>query len=173
MMPDNSMIARDGSGPGPVVSPAGAPEIPVLARFHRLMFEEIWAERGFPVVKESMRAVEEQYRQKLCEGFSDGSCHAWVVKNGGRVVSGGALSLVSYAPVPFDPSSRIGFVHSIYTERDERHKGHAGRVVRAATAFCKDAGIHRVYLFASAEGRPVYEKEGFVPVDTAMLAIIR
>jgi hypothetical protein len=42
-----------------------------------------------------------------------------------------------------------------------------------ATVFCKSAGIRRVYLFASAEGKPVYEKEGFVPVDTAMLAVLR
>ncbi|WP_292370060.1 GNAT family N-acetyltransferase [Methanoregula sp. UBA64] len=172
-MSDNSMISRDGSGPGPVVSPAGAPEIAVLARFHRLMFEEIWAERGFPVVEESMRAVEEQYIQKLREGFSDGSCRAWVVKKDGRVVSGGAVSIAAYVPVPFDPSLRIGFVHSIYTEKDERHRGHAGRIVRAATAFCKDAGIHRVYLFASADGKPVYEKEGFSAVENTMLAVLR
>jgi len=170
-MPDDSV--RTGDGPGPVVAEAGTAEIPVLARFHRLMFEEIWEKRGYPVTEGSMRAVEEQYIRKLREGFSDGNCRAWVVKQDGRIVSGGAVSIATYVPVPFDPSSRIGFVHSIYTEKDERHKGHAGRIVRAATAFCKSAGIHRVYLFASAEGRPVYEKEGFVPVENTMLAVLR
>jgi N-acetylglutamate synthase-like GNAT family acetyltransferase len=170
-MTGDSVKRVDGSDP--VAAVAGGAEIAVLARFHRLMFEEIWAARGFPAAEESMRAVEEQYSKKLREGFSDGSCRAWVVKTGGRVVSGGAVSIATYVPVPFDPSCRIGFVHSIYTEKDERHRGHAGRIVRAATAFCKDAGIHRVYLFASADGKPVYEKEGFMPVDTAMLAVLR
>ena len=164
---------KPGEDSRPVMAEVGGAEIPVLARFHRLMFEEIWEKRGAVAPAGSMQAMEEQYRQKLREGFRDGSCHAWVVKKGDRVVSGGAVSIATYVPVPFDPSCRIGFVHSIYTEKDERHKGHAGRIVRAATAFCKSAGIRRVYLFASADGKPVYEKEGFVPVENTMLAVLR
>jgi GNAT superfamily N-acetyltransferase len=170
-MPEGN--GMDGMMCEPFVLPAGAPEIAVLARFHRLMFAEIWEKRGTAAPDGSMQVMEEQYIQKLREGFRDGSCHAWVVKKGGRAVSGGAVSMVTYVPVPFDPSCRIGFVHSIYTEKDERHQGHAGRIVRAATAFCKEAGIHRVYLFASADGKPVYEKEGFLPVENMMLAVLK
>ncbi len=36
-----------------------------------------------------------------------------------------------------------------------------------------EAGIHRVYLFASADGMPVYEKEGFRAVENTMLAVLR
>jgi len=170
-MPGGSAKMED--GPGPVVAEACESEIPVLAWFHRLMFEEIWEKRGAASPEGSMQAVEEQYIRKLREGFRNGSCLAWVVKQNGRIVSGGAVSIATYVPVPFDPSCRIGFVHSIYTEKDERHRGHAGRIVRAATEFCKSAGIHRVYLFASADGMPVYEKEGFRAVENTMLAVLR
>jgi len=172
-MPEGYAMSRDDNGPGLPVAEAGEAEIPMLSRYHRLMFEEIWAKRGNAAPEGGMEAMEEQYARKLREGFRDGSCHAWVVKTGDRIVAGGAVSIVTYVPVPFDPSCRIGFVHSIYTEKDERHRGHAGRIVRAATGFCKEAGIHRVYLFASADGKPVYEKEGFVPVENTMLAVLR
>jgi len=163
----------DGMMSEPAVAQAGDADIPILARHHRLMFEEIWAKKGFPSTEENMQALSEEYILKLREGFRAGDCRAWVVRKGDRIVSSGAVSLATYVPVPFDPSCRIAFVHSIYTEKEERHRGYAGRVVRAATGFCKSAGIHRVYLFASADGRPVYEKEGFMPVDNTMLAVLK
>jgi N-acetylglutamate synthase and related acetyltransferases len=168
-MPGDLVKAEDSCG----LVMAGEAEIAVLARFHRLMFAEIWEKRGTPAQEEGMQFMEEEYKRKLREGFRDGSCRAWVVKKDGRVVSGGAVSIATYVPVPFDPSSRIGFVHSIYTIDEERHRGHAGRIVRAATAFCRDAGVRRVYLFASADGKPVYEKEGFCAVDNTMLAVLK
>jgi len=111
------MTFRDDGNPGPVVAEAGEPDIPVLARHHRLMFEEIWEKRGNTSPEGCMQAMEEQYKQKLRDGFRDGSCHAWVVRKDSRIVASGALSVVPYVPVPYDPGFYIAFVHSIYTEK--------------------------------------------------------
>jgi GNAT superfamily N-acetyltransferase len=170
-MPEGN--GMDGIISEPAVAEAGDADIPTLARHHRLMFEEIWAKKGAASTEQNMQALTEEYIQKLRGGFRAGDCRAWVVRKGDRVVSSGAVSIVTYVPVPFDPSCRIAFVHSIYTETEERHRGHAGRVVKAALRFCEDERIHRVYLFASEDGRPVYVKNGFGPVDNTMLAVLK
>jgi len=170
-MPEGN--GMDGMIGEPAVAQAGDVDIPTLARHHRLMFEEIWAKKGFPYTEENMQALSEEYIRKLREGFRAGDCRAWVVRTGDRIVASGAVSLVTYVPVPYDPSCRIAFVHSIYTEKEDRHRGYADGVVKAALQFCKDKGIHRVYLFASEDGRPVYVKNGFGPVDNTMLAFLK
>ncbi|MFA5331186.1 MAG: GNAT family N-acetyltransferase [Methanoregula sp.] len=143
-------------------------DIPALAVFHRKMFEEIWQASGIAAAPGAMQAVEEEYGRKLSRELADGSCTAWVVEEDGRVVAGGAVSTVSYVPVPHDPACTMAFLHSVYTETGSRHHGYARMITDEAVRFCKSRGIKRLYLFASEAGRPVYEKSGFGPVPNMM-----
>jgi GNAT superfamily N-acetyltransferase len=86
-------------------------------------------------------------------------------------VSGGAVSIVSYVPVPHDLDPRIAFLHSVYTEPGHRHRGFAGRITDEAIRWCRKAGIRRLYLVASEAGKPLYEKNGFMPVENMMLRL--
>jgi GNAT superfamily N-acetyltransferase len=146
-------------------------DIPALSRHHRLMFEEIQKTAGVPTNPPDMAGLEKGYAEKLSREFASGSCISWVVKIGSRIVSSGGLSMVSYVPVPHDLSVRIAFLHSIYTEEKYRNKGYAGQIVGEAARYCREQGIRRTYLFASGDGRPVYEKAGFVPVPNTMLLL--
>jgi GNAT superfamily N-acetyltransferase len=158
-----------GGKPGMLI--AVQDDIPALSRHHRLMFEEIQTTTGVPANPSDMAGLEKGYAEKLAREFASGSCISWVVKIGPRIVSSGGLSIVSYVPVPHDLSVRIAFLHSIYTEEKFRNKGYAGQIVGEAARYCREKGIRRTYLFASGDGRPVYEKAGFVPVPDTMLLL--
>jgi GNAT superfamily N-acetyltransferase len=144
-------------------------DIPFLVKHHRKMFEEIREKTGNPVDLPTLPALENEYNAKLAREIPSGTCIAWVVDIGDRIVSSGAVSIVSYVPVPHDLSSNIGFLHSVYTEKEYRHRHYAQRITRAAADYCRDRGIRRLYLFASDAGQPVYEKIGFVPVPNTMV----
>ena len=146
-------------------------DIPLLGSHHRKMFEEIQERTGNPVDLSAMEALEKEYAGKLARELPSGICAAWVVETGNRIVSSGAVSIVSYVPVPHDLSSRIAFLHSIYTEKEFRDRHFAHRITRAAAGYCRDHGVKRLYLFASDAGRPVYEKAGFCPVPNTMLLL--
>jgi GNAT superfamily N-acetyltransferase len=163
-----TQLTRNGE---PGVRPATRDDIPVLAIHHRKMFEEIREKSGNPLDLSVLPALERAYAEKLRAELGSGACVAWVVEAEGRVVASGAVSTMSYVPVPHDLSLRIAFLHSIYTEPGYRNRGFARRITLEATGFCKKNGIRRLYLFASGAGRPVYEKNGFVPVPNMMLLL--
>jgi len=146
-------------------------DIPFLVNHHRKMFEEIREKTGNRVDLSILAALENEYSVKLVREIPSGACIAWVMLVGDRIVSSGAVSIISYVPVPHDLSSTIAFLHSVYTEKEYRHRHCARRITQAAAGYCRDRGIRRLYLFASDAGRPVYEKAGFVPVPNTMLLL--
>lgn len=155
------------------VQAASCDDIEVLAKHHRCMFEEIWAHKKIPFDPELMRTMESNYIEKLRIDLKSGSCHAWIIYRNDRILSSGAVSMCSYVPVPHDPSSQIAFLHSIYTEPEERGKGYARAITKHAIEYCKQNKIARLYLFASESGRIIYENEGFVSVDNTMMKLIK
>jgi GNAT superfamily N-acetyltransferase len=144
-------------------------DIPRLAIHHRMMFEEIQEKNRVLPNPSEMAVLEKEYAEKLSREFTSGSCISWVVQIGNRIVSSGAISIVSYVPVPHDLSSRIAFLHSVYTEKEYRYQHHAHDITQEAVKYCRNQGIKRLYLAASDDGRPVYEKSGFVPVPNMMM----
>jgi len=81
-------------------------DIPFLAEHHRKMFEEIWEKSGLPVDLSQFALLETEYAKKIANEFKYGTCTSWVIQIGERIVSSGAISIVSYVPVPYDLSSR-------------------------------------------------------------------
>lgn len=140
---------------------AAEQDIPQMAIHHRLMFEEIWEKRGEQIETCAGREIERAYSSKLSAELPTGSCKAWLIERGNQIVASGAISVVSFVPTPMDFSSRVAYLHSMYTEAGERGKNYASRIVKAALEYCKTNGIKRVILNASEAGRPIYEKIGF------------
>lgn len=143
-------------------------DIPTLAVHHRLMFEAILDERGGDRCSAQLEEVEQSYVKKLQQQLSDGSCKVWAVEKDQKIVASGGVTIISTVPVPNDPSYRIAYVHSIYTEDQYRKQGMASRIVKSALDYCRSIGIRRVILNASEAGRPLYEQLGFEAADNAM-----
>ena len=150
---------------------ASPEDIPFLAKHHRMMFEEIGEKRSIPQDLSALASLEMEYAKKLAHEFNTGACISWVVQIGDKIVSSGAISIISYVPVPHDLSSRIAFLHSVYTENEYRHQHHAHCITQEAAKYCKNQGIKRLYLFASDAGRPLYENSGFIPVPNMMMLL--
>ena len=144
-------------------------DIPRLARHHRMMFEEIQESNGTATDSGVMAVMEKEYAAKLAREFKSGTCISWVAVTGNRIIASGAVSILQYVPVPHDLSCRVAFLHSVYTEKDYRHRQHATLITKEAADYCRDRGIKRLYLFASNAGTPVYEKTGFVTVPNLMM----
>jgi GNAT superfamily N-acetyltransferase len=119
------------------------------------------------------REIKKAYSEKLEKEIPGGSCKAWVVKNGNRLVASGAISIVSYVPVPNDTNHNIAYLHSMYTEKDFRGRKCAQEIIERAIQYCKKNGINRVILNASDAGKPIYEKSGFVSLPETMRLFIK
>ena len=148
-------------------------DITQLAIHHRKMFEEIWEKKSLKLDPAKAQEIEKAYSDKLEKQIPAGTCKAWVVKNGNRFVASGAISIVSTVPVPNDKNHNIAFLHSMYTEKSFRGKKFAQQIIEKGIQYCKENGIKRVMLNASDDGKPMYEKAGFIPSpDTMRLFIV-
>lgn len=140
---------------------ASGSDISILAAHHRKMFEEIWEQRGEHLGTARAGEIEKAYTQKLDTDMECGICKAWVIEDKGKIVSSGAITIVSFVPNPSDLSSKVGYLHSMYTEKSHRNKKCAQRIIQNVITLCKSKGIKRIMLNASEAGQPVYQKFGF------------
>jgi GNAT superfamily N-acetyltransferase len=60
---------------------------------------------------------------------------------------------------------REGLVLNVYVERAWRRRGVARRLMQEIFAWASEAGIVRIVLHASADGRALYEALGFVDTN--------
>ncbi|HSR23992.1 MAG TPA: GNAT family N-acetyltransferase [Candidatus Eisenbacteria bacterium] len=91
---------------------------------------------------------------------------AFLAELDGRVVGSGGISIYDAPPGP-GPSSREAYIMSMYTEPDWRGRGVARAVLTTLLDFAQAAGgVGRVWLRASAMGRPLYLAAGFEPRDS-------
>jgi GNAT superfamily N-acetyltransferase len=147
-------------------------DISILADHYRRMFDEIWENKGEKISSSLADEIEQAYVRKLRQQLPDGSCRAWLIEEGHRVIASGAVSFVAYVPTPLDPSSTIAYLHSMYTEKDRRNRRCAERIVQQVLDHCRAQGIKRIILNASDAGRPAYEKLGFRIASDMMRLIL-
>jgi len=167
-------------------------DIPLLARHHRLMFEEMRAVDSdntpkdsccsgpdccvsFPSFMESpdsapdFKQLEAVQRSKLEQQLTDGSCVAWIGDCQGEPIASGAVSVIKTVPVPEDLSFDVGFLHSVYTVKTMRGQGIASAILDHLLDYCRKNGLKRVQLSASEAGRAIYGNKGFRKMDEAMV----
>ena len=148
-------------------------DIEQLANHHRKMFEEIWEKKNLNFDSIKAQEIESAYSEKLRKQLLDGRCKAWLAKNGSQVVASGAISIFSYIPVPNDTNLEVAYLHSMYTEKIFRGRKIAQQIIEKAISYCKVNGIHRIALNASDEGKPIYEKIGFLSAPDSMRLFIK
>jgi GNAT superfamily N-acetyltransferase len=100
--------------------------------------------------------------QYMCEKVPSGGFVSWIAEVNGTVV--GTSGLVFFDP---PPSARLGtgreaYILNMYTLPEWRGRGIASRLLSALIQFARESGAWRIWLSATDEGKPVYEKHGFV-----------
>jgi GNAT superfamily N-acetyltransferase len=147
---------------------ASEADIDVLVLHHVSMFREIFTTEGRQFDESGMTGMATTYRRQLQEQMRDGTCVAWVIGEPGSALASAAVSIRMAVPPPLDDSRATGLLHSVYTEVGHRRKGYAQLLVKTAVDYCTKIGIRRIDLSASAAGKAMYEKRGFVDVKNAM-----
>lgn len=107
----------------------------------------------------------------LAEVLASGEYLGWVATPSGstEIVAGAGLllrwglpRLAKHDGVVRVAAGRQGIICNVFTERPWRRRGLARRLVEAAIDGARAAGVAKLVLNASSEGRPLYESLGFV-----------
>jgi len=141
------------------IRPAAPEDATVLARFRVMLFAEMGrleeGEASFA------RASENYFSWALAAGREA----AWIAEYYAEPAAVLALTLEPMALKPGRPRLLEAFMHNVYTVPDQRMRGIARRLVKAALDYAREKGIRRIRLFTSDDARWMYESMGFGPHD--------
>ena len=97
-----------------------------------------------------------------------GSFAAVLVLAGGELAATGAVSFYEVMPTCHTPTGKKAYIMNMYTAPAWRRRGLATRVLDRLVRECRARGVDTITLEATAMGRPVYERYGFVPMECEM-----
>lgn len=136
-------------------------DIPVLVDGRVRMFEDMAVFAG-DVFDPSLA---ERIRRESTVLFAAGwgvDHHGWLVEVDGLPVATAMVTIQPWLPHPRYPSGTRPYFHSVSTHPDHRGHGLARRLTETALEWARQLGYTHFVLHASAQGRPIYERLGFV-----------
>lgn len=129
--------------------------------------EVLLAANGLPEDTD-MDGVREQARRYYQKALQDGTHVAYLVMDGDRFAGAGGVSFFQVMPTYHNPSGRRAYIMNVYTRPEYRRRGIAYRTLDLLVREAEGRGVTAVSLEATAMGRPLYERYGFVGMNDEM-----
>jgi GNAT superfamily N-acetyltransferase len=153
--------------------PAVPNDAPVLAKHRVEMFRDMGriADEGTAA---ELRAASESM---LGEWIASGTYVGWLAEplaRPGLVVGGAGVQLRTMLPRPSRTGPGIingpeAYVLNVFVERAWRRRGVAAQLMEVVVSYTRERRLRLVTLHASDDGRPLYEKLGFVATNEMRL----
>lgn len=111
--------------------------------------------------------VEEQSRLYYQQAWNEHA--ALLVYDSEKIVGTGGVSFYQVMPTCCNPTGRKAYIMNMYTAPEYRRQGIAQKTLDMLVQECLRRGVNFITLEATAAGRPLYEKYGFVPMEDEMI----
>ena len=115
-----------------------------------------------------MGEVERQSYLYYQKALSDGSHIAYLVFDESGCIGTGGVSFFQVMPTYHNPGGKKAYIMNMYTNPKYRRKGIAYKTLDMLIKEIKSKGISSISLEATDMGRPLYEKYGFVKMNSEM-----
>jgi GNAT superfamily N-acetyltransferase len=149
----------------PTIRRATLADLETLIAFRFALFRDL----GKALDAAGAAALDAAMRAYFAEELPAERFIGWLAcDDAGTPIGSGGFVFVRRPPQPSDTSGREGYIMNMYTDPAWRGRGVASLMVRAILDFARVAGVRRVHLHASAQGRSVYERAGFVALAAEM-----
>ncbi|MGY3943135.1 GNAT family N-acetyltransferase [Aeromonas tecta] len=141
-----------------LIREAVAADIPALVDLRMQLFCEV-GELVTPLADPALWQSTQAY---FTQSMQEGSARSWVVEAEGRLVACGTLALFVRPPYPGNLAGREAYLLNMYTQPAWRKQGIAGALLEVMATHAREQQLGKLWLHASDEGRPLYERMGFV-----------
>ena len=144
----------------------------VIAWHRARMFQDMGNVSGdaFEILRTKAQARLEQW-------IESGDYIGWLATPADKpetIVGGAGIHLQPILPRPVDTSTigegRQGTMINVFTEPQWRRRGIAGLLIEEIVAWSKSERLDRLILHASDQGRPLYERLGFIASNEMRLS---
>lgn len=93
---------------------------------------------------------------------------AYSLIKGDKFIGAGGVSFYNVMPTYHNPSGKKAYIMNMYTDPYYRRQGIAYTTLDMLVNVAKERGIYQISLEATEMGRPLYEKYGFVKMESEM-----
>ena len=115
-----------------------------------------------------MSKVEQESYSYYKRALSDNTHTAILVFDDEKFIGAGGVSYYRVMPTYHNPSGKKAYIMNMYTAPDYRRQGIAYKTLDMLVRVSKERGINQISLEATEMGRPLYEKYGFVKMESEM-----
>lgn len=115
-----------------------------------------------------MANVEKESYNYYKNALEDNTHFALLVMEDDKFIGAGGVSFYSVMPTYHNPSGKKAYIMNMYTAPDYRRQGIAYKTLDMLVKISKERGINQISLEATEMGRPLYEKYGFVKMESEM-----
>lgn len=115
-----------------------------------------------------MANVEKESYNYYKKALEDNTHFALLVMEDDKFIGAGGVSFYSVMPTYHNPSGKKAYIMNMYTAPDYRRQGIAYKTLDMLVKVSKERGINQISLEATEMGRPLYEKYGFVKMESEM-----
>ncbi len=142
------------------IRPAVAADIPTILEHRLAMLAAVFPDDGSgrPTVDD----VQEANRAWI-EAHFGLDFFVWIAERDGQALASAAILWFEHPPSQINPIGREAYVLNVYTEPAARRQGLARQLMERLLEEARAAGVGRVWLRASDEGRALYESLGLAP----------
>ena len=155
------------------IRPATPQDAPVLTKHRVEMFRDMGRIADEATAADLRAATEPLIGEWIAAGLYVG----WLAEpmaRPGLVVGGAGVQLRPMLPRPGRTGPGIlsgpeAYVMNVFVERAWRRRGVAAQLMDVVVSYARERRIRVVSLHASVDGRPLYEKLGFVPTSEMRL----
>ena len=144
------------------VRTANPADLDAILDMRMALFEES-GDRMSPTERKEVLHANETYFNCRSNDY-----RTWVAVEDEQVVGVGTLAFFFRPPYPGNLAGKEAYLLNMYTRPKHRGRGIAKAVLNEALTYAKEGGFGKVWLHATAAGRPIYEANGFSPVASYM-----
>jgi GNAT superfamily N-acetyltransferase len=133
----------------------------------RMRLEFLAAHRAIAVddLSPTFRAATRDYLEARS---ADGRLHSWLAEDDDVAVGVVTLLVSDGPPRPDDLRTEEGYILNMYVRASHRRRGIGQALFDACLAVGGELDLRRLYLRATDDGRPMYERAGFRTNDEWM-----
>jgi ribosomal protein S18 acetylase RimI-like enzyme len=144
------------------IRPAAVADRATLVEFRLAMFADMAALRPrVEAVSPAEPAVLREANERWMGEHFGRDFISWIAELDGQPVASVGLLWFAHPPGPASPGGLEAYVLNVYTRPEARRMGLAKALMEQLIEEAQSAGVRRIWLRASDEGRLLYEAMGF------------